>query len=129
LIIWYLSSPISAGLKGCYHTVLFKLFVLDLFSPPFVLTVLLYSNLFVVMMQIFAPLVGSLGKSWCSYLLCAVLKPAYLLGVVVICNINPTPLPSVGCALEVMWWSTTQFIQKTCRDFFKYPFWQGFCTT
>jgi len=83
--------------------VLFKLFVLDLFLPLFVLTVLLYSSPFVVMMQIFAPLVGSLGKSWCSYLLCAVLKPpAYLLGVVVICNKNPTPLPSVSCALEVM---------------------------
>jgi len=55
------------------------------------------------MMQIFAPLLGCLGKSWCSYLLCAVLKsPAYLLGIVAICNINPVPVPSLGCALELL---------------------------
>jgi hypothetical protein len=77
--------------------------VWDLFSPLFVLIILLYSNPFAVMMQILAPLVGCLGKLWCSYLLCALLKsPAYLLGIVAICNINSMPLPSLGCALELL---------------------------
>lgn len=75
-------------------SMLFKLFVLELFSSLFVLTILLYSNPFVVMLQIFAALIGLLGKSWCSYLLCAVLKsPAYLLGIVAIYNINLKQVP------------------------------------
>ena len=82
---------------------LFKLFVLDLFSPLFVLTIVLYSNHFVVMMKISAPLIGSLGKSWCSYLLCDVFRSLpYLLGIVAVCNINLKPVLSLACALELL---------------------------